>query len=461
MDYAFSLETLQVAGLLHVYAFMVLSCLILFASTRERLYLMQGLFCLALMSNTMVTAKFLELLFPAWLAPDSGTGYSPAMPWLVAGSGSSIIIAGILLFRDFTLAKVYFPRTDRFLKLTALAILPVTLMLLVLDPGLAVTTVNMAGLVLVPLIIGLSVRAGQKGHREAIYQLLTFSVFLAVTMFYTIGPFLEPAVTTISRLVFYYGAAASLVLLSLGVARRMNTLKSERERIKDLFGTYVSSQVVNQILHKQLTWEGEERIATVLFTDIRNYTALAERLQPRDVIRLLNEYYAVLVDIVNRHNGIVNKFMGDSIMALFNVPLDQADHACQAIEAGREILEQTASRTFGAAPGDSPAGSTGGVLAGSSAWQPGLVLRTNVGIHTGRVVVGNVGSSTRLEYSVMGDTVNMASRLEQLNKEFDTPLLLSGETARLYGRDTALRLVKADLVVRGRTSPCSVYTLVD
>ncbi len=176
----------------------------------------------------------------------------------------------------------------------------------------------------------------------------------------------------------------------------------ERELIRDTFGKYVNQDVASVILNKKINLEGEVRTCTILVTDIANYTTLSEKLSPREIVRTLNEYFSVLVKIIQNHQGVVNKYMGDSIFAMFNVPLDDPEHAVHAVQAALEIDNITRSTRFG----------------------NNLTLTTRIGINTGTVVAGNIGSADRIEYTVIGDEVNVAARLEQLNKEHGTRILV-------------------------------------
>ncbi len=181
---------------------------------------------------------------------------------------------------------------------------------------------------------------------------------------------------------------------------------NERETIRDTFGKYVTKDIANAILDQKINMAGQVRPCTILMTDIANYSTFSEALSPEEVVKVLNEYFSVVVNIIQQHKGLVNKFIGDAVFAVFNVPLDDPDHAVNAIRAALEIEKVTASRSFG----------SGGRLA------------TRMGINTGMVVAGNIGSSDRMEYTVIGDNVNIAARLEQLNKQYDTRILVGENT---------------------------------
>jgi adenylate cyclase len=148
-------------------------------------------------------------------------------------------------------------------------------------------------------------------------------------------------------------------------------------------------------------------------TDIANYSTFSESLSPEEVVKVMNEYFSVVVNIIQRHKGVVNKFMGDAVLAVFNVPLDDPGHAVNAIRAALEIDKVTATQNFG----------RGGRLV------------TRIGINTGTVVAGNIGSPDRMEYTVIGDDVNIAARLEQLNKQYETRILVGENTYEMAKDD--------------------------
>jgi class 3 adenylate cyclase len=208
----------------------------------------------------------------------------------------------------------------------------------------------------------------------------------------------------------------------------------EKEFIRAAFGRYVTPDVARAILERRIDVEGEVRTCTVLVTDIAGYTTLSEEVGPQEVVRLLNEYFSEVVGIIQRHRGVVNKFIGDAVFAMFNVPLDDPDHAANAIRAALEIQAATGSRTFGG----------------------GRKLGTRIGVNTGVVLAGNIGSAERLEYTVIGDAVNVAARLEQLNKEYGTTILAGETTVRLAGEGFPFVHV-GEVQLKGKSAPSSVF----
>jgi adenylate cyclase len=209
----------------------------------------------------------------------------------------------------------------------------------------------------------------------------------------------------------------------------------ERELIKDTFGKYVTKDVADVILKHGVKLKGEIRVATILVTDIKNYTSITEKMQPTDVVNMLNEYFSILVEIVVKHKGMVNKYMGDSLLAVYNIPIDDLEHTQNAINTALEIQKLTHEKTFGSNK---------------------ITLNTRIGINTGIVIAGNIGSKDRLEYTVIGDAVNVASRLEQLNKDHNSNILVGENTYQIAKDDFAFDYVGI-VNVRGKSEPINVY----
>ena len=182
----------------------------------------------------------------------------------------------------------------------------------------------------------------------------------------------------------------------------------EREFIKETFGKYVPPSVVPKILADKGRLSGEVRTATIFFSDIENFTTIVEDMTPSQTIDMLNAYFSEVLDPIRKRGGVINALIGDAIFAAFNVPLDDDEHAKKAIEAAIEIQHMTRNQTFA-----------------------GQRLRTRVGINTGDVVAGSVGSSDRMGFTLLGDEVNIAARLEQMNKELNSYILISDNTYEL------------------------------
>src|SRR5216683_1378103 len=210
-----------------------------------------------------------------------------------------------------------------------------------------------------------------------------------------------------------------------------------RDRITNLFGQHVSPQVVERLMAEGVSTASDIRRVAVMFVDFRSFTAAARLRSPRDVVDRLDGAFAVLVEILDRHGGIVNKFLGDGFLALFGAPFEAADAAHRAVDAAREMLDAMNS------------------INAASSWP----LRIGIGIHFGEVVAGNIGSPRRKEYTVIGDTVNFAARLEALNKEFNSQLLISAAVRDAIGNDSDDAVPLGEVAIRGYDRPMTVWQL--
>jgi adenylate cyclase len=217
---------------------------------------------------------------------------------------------------------------------------------------------------------------------------------------------------------------------------------AERERVKSAFARYVSHQVMDSILESKIdTLTGDRRRVSVLFCDIRGFTTIAERLSPEKVVQLLNEYFERMVEVVFRNNGTLDKFIGDGLMVIFGAPEDdplQEEHALRTAIEMQEELRALAEK-----------------------WKPeGLNLRIGIGINSGPAIVGNIGSSRRMEYTAIGDTVNLASRLETATKELGVGILISEYTHNALRGSFRFRNM-GSVHVKGRVEPVLTYSLED
>lgn len=219
--------------------------------------------------------------------------------------------------------------------------------------------------------------------------------------------------------------------------------EAERGELMGLFGRYVSADVAAEIWRRrdEIVLAGEEKTATVVFTDIRNFTGLTANKPSAEVLAWLNDYFTAMSGVIDRHKGFINKFIGDGMMIVFGVPLegDPREDACRAVRAGLDMLERV--EEFNAE---------------QRAGRPHIGI--GVGIHTGPLTAGNVGSRDRLEYSVIGETVNLASRLESLCKDFKTSIILSPTTEELVRGDFPTEPL-GDTQVRGFEGKIKVYTV--
>ncbi|HZC65657.1 MAG TPA: adenylate/guanylate cyclase domain-containing protein [Candidatus Dormibacteraeota bacterium] len=220
-------------------------------------------------------------------------------------------------------------------------------------------------------------------------------------------------------------------------------MEAERSQIMGLFERYVSADVAAEIWKRrdEIVLAGEERVATVLFSDIRGFTAMTAGVPSKEVLAWLNRYLTVMAEVIKENRGFLNKFIGDGIMVVFGAPLTAGaqEDARRATRCAVEMLARMDRWNASLPPGQPP-------------------MKIGIGIHSGTVTAGNVGSPDRLEYSVIGETVNLASRLEALTKDFKTPIVLSPATYEYIQNDFAtVSLGKAQ--VRGFSSAIPLYGL--
>ncbi|MCB9777627.1 MAG: adenylate/guanylate cyclase domain-containing protein [Alphaproteobacteria bacterium] len=211
-----------------------------------------------------------------------------------------------------------------------------------------------------------------------------------------------------------------------------------RNEVLRTFGQHVSPQVVDALLAQGDANRTMTRNVSVMFLDIRGFTTLSEAKHPEQVVALLNDLFGFMIEAVNTHDGFINKFLGDGFMAVFGAPVSTGEDARNAVRAATDILEVLERRI---ADGSLPA------------------LRVGIGIHHGEAVTGSVGSQERKEYTLIGDVVNVASRVEGLNKQYDSQLLVT--EAVWLALDSTLHSadVHEDVPLRGRQDTVTIYQL--
>jgi adenylate cyclase len=218
---------------------------------------------------------------------------------------------------------------------------------------------------------------------------------------------------------------------------------AERDRVRDLLGKVVSPEIAAELLRGDVALGGEEREVAVLFSDLRNFTTMSEALAPQEMLRVLNDYFTQMSAIVEKHGGVVDKYVGDALMALFGAPLSRADDADRAMEAALEMCQALDEL--------------------NDQWQgQGLAaINVGIGINTDVVVAGNMGSQTRLNYTVIGDGVNLAARLETLTKtpEYATQIIVSGSTLAKARRRYHTRPLGA-VAVKGKQKSTEIHALL-
>ena len=227
---------------------------------------------------------------------------------------------------------------------------------------------------------------------------------------------------------------ATVIARGQGLLKHAILSSAAAEDLSRFVPDVIAKQIKNAEIVPDLdkTESGE---CTILFVDLESFTSVGETLSPEQLVATLNDYFAVAAKPIHEYGGVINQFQGDAILASFNIPQKNQDHAANAIRAAREILAVLESRDFS-----------------------GVQLRVRIGINTGHVTGGLVGIPERVHYTVHGDDVNIASRLEQLNKDFDTRLLLSENTRLAAGQGFDFELVD-ERNLRGKTKPVKIYTI--
>jgi adenylate cyclase len=215
----------------------------------------------------------------------------------------------------------------------------------------------------------------------------------------------------------------------------------ERDKLKTTMGKYMTASVMDHLLGGKVALGGETLHVTILFSDIRSFTTISEKMNAQELVGLLNEYFTEMVGIVMDNDGVVDKYIGDAIMAVFGAPVPKTDDAVHAVVAAVRMRQALAKLNV-------------------SLKSRGLqTLRTGIGIHTGEVVAGNIGSERRMEYTVIGDAVNLASRLESNTKELGVNVLISEDTYALVKHAITARPVR-EITVKGRAKPVMTYEVL-
>ena len=225
-----------------------------------------------------------------------------------------------------------------------------------------------------------------------------------------------------------------------GFALQAVVARHKEQKIRNIFQKYVPKNVIDQLFaNPESMLVGEDRVLALLFSDIRGFTTISERMLPNEVVESLNAYFSLMVDVIMRHAGIVDKYIGDAIMAFFGAPVATGDEAFQAVNSAFGMME---------------------ALGDFNAWQARRgrpEFRTGIGINYGLVTVGNIGSEKKMDYTVIGDMVNVASRLEGLTKHYRQPLIFSESVEEKVGGSFKCRLLDR-VIVKGKTKGSGIYT---
>ena len=228
----------------------------------------------------------------------------------------------------------------------------------------------------------------------------------------------------------------------LGAAlNQMTRGLEERDRVKELFGRYVATQVSDRIVKGEIALGGESRHVSILFSDIRGFTSMSEEMPPAQVVSFLNDYFSEMVEAVFEQGGVLDKFMGDGLMAVFGSMSDMPDHPRRAVLTALRMKSLL------------------GKINGNRAMHGDPPISIGIGVHTADVIVGNIGSRRRLEYTVIGDGVNTCSRVQALNKEFGTTILITESTWESVKDEFECRAMP-DKELRGKARAMKFFEVV-
>ncbi len=246
---------------------------------------------------------------------------------------------------------------------------------------------------------------------------------------------------------FYLPVARPLLLLVTFVASTgivaYRSIYIDRRRVRQIFSRYVSDSVLHQVLASDDRdfMQGKRRQLCILIADIRGFTTFSEKRDAHEVVKFLNAYFSVITEMIMRHRGVVDKFLGDGLLAFFNAPVEDGDFADNALKAALEIRAYSDSPEF-------------------RAISHGEELKVGIALHIGDSVFGNIGSTRKTEFTVIGDTVNTCSRMESLNKEFETSIIVSGQLTSLIRQQVQWRFL-GKRSIRGKTAEIELYTISD
>lgn len=271
----------------------------------------------------------------------------------------------------------------------------------------------------------------------------------AILLTFFLGRFNYPEeIALLNRIEFHIGKVMLIFLSGViagYVAKQLrnkiyNTFEifEERNRVIDLFGQQVSQQIVDELISHQDELESKRKFVCVMFLDIRGFTQFAESKEPEEIIQYQNNVFGFMIDIITKNGGIINQFLGDGYMATFGAPISKENDTQNAVNAALQIVNEINAKS-----------------------ERGEIPKTNIGVglHSGYVVAGNVGTETRKQYSISGNTVIIASRIEQLNKEFKSQLLVSEEVIGEVDKSELQLELIGEVNIKGREKPVNIYKL--
>ncbi len=286
---------------------------------------------------------------------------------------------------------------------------------------------------IVPMLLGLTICFG-KIRLSAVFALISvFAYLVAAIILFDRGFVLD---------IFYFIVVVIFSYLSLVVMKYFFTAK-EKKFIQNTFSRYVSQEIIDEITAnpEKLKLGGQKKELTILFSDVRGFTTISEKLSPEDLVALLNNYLTAMTDTIMELSGVIDKYIGDAIMAFWGAPIDEGRHAEIACLASLEMIKKLKAK--------------------QPEWRKQYDVEVNIGIglNTGEAVIGNMGSDKRFDYTIMGDSVNLASRLESLTKQYGVKILISQFTKIKAGEKFIYRFLDR-VAVKGKKEAVEIYELV-
>ncbi len=298
--------------------------------------------------------------------------------------------------------------------------------------------VNLAIAIFLGLLIGLLV------PRVKIWQSVIVIILLIILLSFIV---FFIVFQNFNKILLYFVPLLSIVFSFIGtLLYRVLTEEKEKKFIKSRFSKYVSGSVVDELLKnpKALELGGEDRFITVLFSDVRGFTTISEQLgEPQKLVALLNEYLSAMTDLIFKYDGTLDKYVGDEIMAFWGAPVPQEDHAFRACKSALAQIKYLY-----------------GVLHPKWESEGKPKMRIGIGINTGNMTVGNMGSESRMDYTLMGDNVNLGARLEGTNKIYMTSIIVSESTYEQV-KDRVIARELDIIKVKGKTKPVKIFELMD
>ena len=413
---------------------MFLFNLFFFVSLRERIYL----YYLFYVGSIAVYFLFFNGILLKFFLPDKYNLHQVMnFVWL----GFTIFWA-IYFAKTFLVIKKHSQFFDKSFKL----ILILAAVLIVSSPFANLTFSNqffsILGIICPILIIFAAVVCRLRGFRPVGIFMTAWTILSLGGLMFALtyrGIFPYSAATINS---FQIGSGLEVVILSFAVAHRMRILRREHERIKDTFGKYITNEVRDEILYSRIPLDGEIKQVTLVFSDLRNFTTLVEATPPKEVVKIINGYFSEMIKAVQNHRGLILQFVGDEIETVFGAPLPLEDHPRHAVKAALEmrqrlisVNEKLESLNFAR-------------------------LSHGIGIHTGQVLAANIGGLDRLSYALVGDSVNVAARIQELNKKFGTDILISETTRAIIGKEFNLVEIETT-ALRGKSEPIKIFAVSD